>query len=131
MKKKTVEDYVKLIYILQNKNKRVHTNDMASILKIKPASVTEIFKKLSDGKYINYEKYAGVILTRKGREIAKKTKEKHDILKEFLLLLGVNENIADEDACNMEHFLHSDTMNMIVKFVENVKKYSDTPFWLK
>lgn len=127
MKKKTVEDYVKLIYILHNKNERVHTNDMASILKIKPASVTEIFKKLSDGKYINYEKYAGVTLTRKGREIAKKTKEKHDTLKEFLLLLGVNENIADEDACNMEHFLHSDTMNMIVRFVENVKKYSDIP----
>ena len=131
MKKKTIEDYVELIYILQNKNKRVHTNDIASILKIKPASVTEIFKKLSDGKYINYEKYAGVTLTRKGRGIAKKTKEKHDTLKEFLLLLGVNENIADEDACNMEHFLHSDTMNMIVRFVENVKKYSDTPFWLK
>ena len=131
MKKKTIEDYVELIYILQNKNKRVHTNDMASILKIKPASVTEIFKKLSDGKYINYEKYAGVTLTRKGKEIAKKTKEKHDTLKEFLLLLGVNENIADEDACNMEHFLHSDTMNMIVRFVENAKKYSDTPFWLK
>ena len=131
MRKKTIEDYVELIYILQNKNKRVHTNDIASILKIKPASVTEIFKKLSDGKYINYEKYAGVTLTRKGREIAKKTKEKHDTLKEFLLLLGVNENIADEDACNMEHFLHSDTMNMIARFVENVKKYSDTPFWLK
>ena len=77
---------------------------------------------LKGTSYINYEKYAGVTLTRKGREIAKKTKEKHDTLKEFLLLLGVNENIADEDACNMEHFLHPDTMDMIMKFVENVKK---------
>ena len=48
MRKKTIEDYVELVYDLQHGKKRVHTNDVASALNINPASVTEIFQKLSD-----------------------------------------------------------------------------------
>jgi len=130
LRKKTIEDYVELLWSLQEGRKRVHTNDVASVLGINPASVTEIFQKLSDEGYINYEKYGGVILTKKGKDLAVKTRYKHESLKEFLILLGVDKEIAEHDACEMEHILHKDTMETIVKFVEVIKNCGVTPFWL-
>lgn len=130
MRKKTIEDYVELVYDLQKDEKPVHTNDIASALKISPASVTEIFQKLSDENYINYEKYGGATLTKKGKIIARKTKKRHDTLTEFLMILGIDKSIAEKDACEMEHILHPDTMDTILKFVEVVKNCEITPFWL-
>lgn len=131
MRKKTIEDYVELVYDLQKDRKKVHTNDIAKYFKVKPSSVTEIFQKLSKEGYINYEKYGGVNLTKKGEKIAIKTKEKHNKLKEFLILLGVDKKIAEKDACEMEHILNEKTMNAVIKFVEVVNKCEMIPLWLK
>ena len=131
MRKKTIEDYVELVYDLQKMKKRVHTNDVASALNINPASVTEIFQKLSEEGYVDYEKYGGARLTEKGKRVAKETKKRHDALKEFLLLLGIDEKTAEEDACEMEHILHPDTMDTIIKFVEAIRQCEVTPFWLE
>ena len=131
MKKKTIEDYVELVYDLQKGKKRVHTNDIASALDINPASVTEIFQKLSEEGYIDYKKYGGTTLTKKGRRVAKATRKKHDTLTEFLMLLGIDKKTAEEDACEMEHILHKNTMDTVIKFVEVVKKCPVTPFWLE
>jgi DtxR family Mn-dependent transcriptional regulator len=130
MRKKTIEDYVELIYILEKKKKKVHTNDVANIFNISPASVTEIFQKLSDEDYIVYEKYSGVRLTTKGKKIAVETKRKHDTLKSFLMILGVSEDIADEDACKIEHITNPETMKRFTKFVEFVQKFNQEPKWL-
>lgn len=130
MRKKTIEDYVELIYILQDKTGKVHTNDIASALDISPASVTEIFQKLSDEDYINYEKYSGVSLTSKGKKIAIETKRKHDTLKKFLMILGITEKTADEDACKIEHIVTPETMKRLTKFVDFVQKFKEGPRWL-
>ena len=130
MRKKTIEDYVELVYDLQKNKEKVHTNDIASKLDIKPSSVTEIFQKLSKEGYIYYKKYGGVTLTSKGKKIAVSTKEKHNKLTEFLIILGVDKKTAELDACEMEHFLHSKTMDAIIKFVEVVNNCNITPFWL-
>ena len=122
MRKKTIEDYVELVRDLQKGKKRVHTNDIATSLNINPSSVTEVLQKLSDEGHIDYEKYLGVTLTEKGRKIARETKKRHNTIKEFLLLLGLDENIAEEDACEMEHILHKSTMKAITHFVENRRK---------
>ena len=130
MRKKTIEDYVELVYIIQNKKEKVHTNDIASAFNINPASVTEIFQKLSDEDYINYEKYTGVTLTEKGRKIAMNTKKKHDTLKSFLIILGVDEKIADEDACKIEHHVNQETMRKLRKFVKFAKLEDGCKRWL-
>ena len=130
MRKKTIEDYVELLYDLQKIKKRVHTNDIASALNINPASVTEIFQKLNEEGYVNYEKYTGATLTGKGRKVAIATKKKHNALKEFLMLLGVDKKTAENDACEMEHILHPSTMNTVIKFIEVVRQCEVTPFWL-
>ena len=131
MRKKTIEDYVELVYDLQINRKKVHTNDIASALNINPASVTEIFQKLSEAGYINYEKYTGATLSEKGRKIAIATKKKHNTLTEFLMLLGVDKKTAEDDACEMEHILHPSTMDTVIKFVEVVRQCDVTPFWLE
>jgi Mn-dependent DtxR family transcriptional regulator len=121
LRKKTIEDYIELIYGLQKEKKRVHTNDIASAFDINPASVSEIFQKLSEEGYIDYEKYNGAILTKKGEKLAIKTLDRHNQLKEFLMILGVDDKTAEIDACEMEHILHKSTMEAIIKFVENKK----------
>jgi DtxR family Mn-dependent transcriptional regulator len=131
LRKKTIEDYVELVYDLQKEKKRVHTNDIAFALNINPASVTEIFQKLSEEGYVNYEKYSGATLTKKGRELAINTKKKHDTITEFLMLLGVDQKTAEDDACEMEHILHPSTMDIVIKFVEVVKQCDVSPFWLE
>ena len=131
LRKKTIEDYVELVFDLQKNKEKVHTNDIANKLQIKPSSVTEIFQKLSKEGYIDYEKYGGVTLTKKGEKIAKSTKEKHNKLMEFLILLGVDKKTAELDACEMEHILHPKTMDAVIKFVEVVNNCNITPFWLK
>ena len=131
MRKKTIEDYIEIVYNLQKSKKKVHTNDIASALNINPASVTEILQKLSEEGYINYEKYTGATLARKGKKIAIATRKKHETLMEFLMLLGVDKKIAESDACEMEHILHPDTMDMVIKFVEVVRQCGVAPFWLE
>ena len=130
MRKKTIEDYIELIYNLQKNKKLVHTNDIASSLNIKPSSVTEILQKLKKEGYLNYEKYSGASLTDNGLKIALNTKKKHEKITEFLRLLGIDKKTAEEDACEMEHILHPITMDTIIKFVEVVKKCELAPFWL-
>ena len=131
MRKKTIEDYVEIVYDLQKNKEIVHTNDIAHALNVNPASVTEILQKLFEEGYVNYEKYTGTTLTSKGKKIALTTKNKHETIKEFLILLGINKSTAEKDACEMEHFLHQETMNTLIKFVEVVKYCEFTPFWLE
>jgi Mn-dependent DtxR family transcriptional regulator len=130
MRKGTIEDYVEVVYLIQNKKKKVHTKDIALCLNINPASVTEIFQKLSDEGYINYEKYSGVTLTEKGKKIAIKTKKKHDVLKNFLIILGIDEKIADEDACKIEHNVNPETLKKLRKFVEYARLENSCSRWL-
>ena len=130
MRKKTIEDYVELVYIFEKEKKPVHTNDIASAFSINPASVTEMFQKLSAEGYINYEKYGGVTLTKKGKNLAFKTKEKHDILRNFLMILGIDEGVADEDACKIEHVINPETQDKLTKFVEFVHQDKGCGRWL-
>ena len=118
MKKQTIEEYVEIIFDIQKRKEIAHTNDVASSLKVNPASVTEMFQKLRKGSYINYEKYSGVTLTEKGKKIAINTKNKHEILRNFLIILGVTDRIADDDACRIEHSVHLQTIRKLRKFVE-------------
>ena len=130
MKKKTLEDYLEIIYILQKKTGEVRTNDVAEGFGINPASVTEFFQKLHQEGYITYKKYSGVKLTKKGKVIGMATKKRHDTLKNFLTILGINETCAEQDACRIEHVVTPQTMDRLTKFVEFVRHTEKSPQWL-
>lgn len=84
MNHSTEEDYLKAIYSL-SKGQPVSTNDLANELKVKASSITDMIKKLSDKKYVDYIKYQGVELTEIGKKIALKIMRKHRLWETFLV----------------------------------------------
>jgi Mn-dependent DtxR family transcriptional regulator len=130
MRKLTIEEYVEVIYSIQEVNDIVHTNDVALKLGVNPASVTEMFIKLNKEGYLNYERYSGVTLTNKGKKIAVMLKNRHETLKHFLELLGVDKDIANDDACKIEHTVHPKTVEKLKKFVDFAEKENFCNKWL-
>ncbi len=131
MSTKTVEEYIEVIYALQQKHGHVHTNDVASILGVAPASVTEMLQKLSKKNLVNYEPYHGVTLAADGGKMAKELMQKHKTLAEFLEIIGVDRKDAEVDACQIEHHVSPQTMKQLNKFVEFVRDAPQDPRWLE
>lgn len=112
------EDYLKAIEKIIEKKGYAQVKDVSRELELSSPSVTGMFKKLTKMGYINYEKYGGVTLTAEGERIAKKTMEKHSTIRDFLLIIGLDEGIANHDACRIEHILTTQTFDRLTKFVE-------------
>ncbi|MCC6030424.1 MAG: metal-dependent transcriptional regulator [Desulfurococcales archaeon] len=128
---KSYEDYLEAIYKLSFEGKKVSVTNLAKILNVKPSSVVEQLRKLSDKKLIIYKKGEEIRLTRKGSRLARQIFERHIILKKFLSeILMLPEEIAEKDACSMEHYLHKDTIERLKKLTIYVldKKSENTSF---
>jgi Mn-dependent DtxR family transcriptional regulator len=130
MRRRTIEEYIEVIFSIQGTKNIVHTNDVASVLNVNPASVTEMFGKLTNEGFINYEKYSGVNLTLKGKKIAIMLKNRHETLKHFLEILGVDKDIANDDACKIEHNVNPKTVDKLRKFVKFTKMEESCNIWL-
>ena len=124
------EQYIETIDGIQKVKGYAKVVDVASSLDVGLPTVTEMFQKLSEADLINYEKYSGVTLTEKGQAMADELAEKHDTLKEFLSILGVPEDVADDDACVMEHSVSAETLDRLHSFVSFVNLPKDGPVWL-
>jgi DtxR family transcriptional regulator, Mn-dependent transcriptional regulator len=120
------EDYLKTIDSIIEEKGYAKVKDVAKELELGPSTVTGMFKKLDKEGYINYEKYGGVTLTKKGKEIASKTKEKYSMLKDFLMNLGLDEKTAEEDACKVEHVLNPKTTQTLEKFIEFTNRIDES-----
>ena len=114
----TIEDYLERILLLSEEEGHARVTEMAKLLGISKASVTEMIAKLKSNGFVDFEKYGTITLTEKGRKIAIKVKERHDILKSFLVLIGVNEENANKDCCVMEHNLSKETTDKLKVFIE-------------
>jgi DtxR family Mn-dependent transcriptional regulator len=82
-------------------------------------------------KYVNYRKYDGKTLTLQGKEIASAVKERHDIIRAFLKIIKVPQNIANKDACTIEHHLNPKTIEQIKKLVDFVDNAPGCPKWVE
>ena len=111
------EDYLESILNVTEIKGYARSKDIADDLDVVPSSVSEMFLKLSKKGLVTYRKYEGVTLTPEGKLIAEQVKFRHTILVEFLEILGVPKNIADLDACFMEHELNQVTIQKIKEFV--------------
>jgi len=125
------EDYLKIIASIVEEKGYAKVKDVAKELELGPSTVTGMFKKLDKEGYINYEKYGGVTLTEKGTEIARRTREKYSMLKDFLMHLGLDEKTAEEDACKIEHILNPKTAQALRKFVEFTDKEDESKIWIE
>jgi len=122
---RTAEDYLEAILNITLQKGYARTKDVACELDLSPSSVVEMFRKLDRMGLIEYRRYEGVILKPAGREIAEAIKFRHDTLKEFLLRIRVPEEIADNDACFMEHELHPETVRQIRVLIEVLRNDPD------
>ena len=129
MTTRSMEDYLEAIWNLQNKKGYVKAKDIADKLEVTRPSVSEMIKKLSGGSYILYEKYGGIVLTAKGKKLAQEIKKRHTLLVEFLKIIGVDEQNAQQDACKLEHDVSPETITCLLEFVEFISLLPESSKW--
>ncbi len=118
--KESRETYIERMYDLKKKRGYIRAVDLAKILKVKPSSVTEMLQKLSKEGLVIYEKYRNIDLTPKGMQLARRLEERHNAIKKLLMYVGVDESIADEDACRIEHVISRSTAERIIEFAKKL-----------
>ena len=131
LKRKTTEEYIETIFILQNRNGYAKTGKISLEMGVRPSSVTEILQKLQEEGYIKYEPYKGATLTDFGKKIARELMKKHKIIADFLEIIGIERGLAKADACQIEHHVSLKTMNRLGKFVEFINNAPHEPKWIK
>ena len=115
---KSMEQYLETIYDLQREYGAASVTDIASNREVKSPSVTYVLRKLKSLGLVNYKRYRSVTLTEQGREIAEKLERTHKTLRWFLEMIGVTPEVADEDACELEHLIHRETVEKLAQFVD-------------
>lgn len=109
------EDYLEKILQISQKKDKVHAIDIAREMSFSKPSVSVAMNKLKEQGYIEINDKGEISLTPSGRLIAEKTLEKHIVLSKVLMYLGVDEKIAMEDACKLEHDISDETWEAIKK----------------
>ena len=109
------EMYLETILILSQKSSTVRSLDVAEYMGFSKPSVSRAIGILKKGEYVTSDKDGYLYLTNKGREIAEKIYERHNMLAQFLTRLGVDEKTAKEDACKMEHDISDESFEAIKK----------------
>lgn len=125
-----VEDYLETIFQVVKRKKFAQAKDIVENLGVKHSSVTEMFQKMKEKGYINYEKYSGVTLTEKGEAIALEIHRKLQILTDFLIILDINEQTAEEEAFKIQHSMSKNTTEKLIRFVEFVQKSRKSGGWI-
>ena len=115
------EDYLEKILQISQKKESVHAIDIAREMSFSKPSVSVAMSKLKEQGYININSKGDISLTESGLLIAEKTLEKHEILTKMLMYLGVDEKVALEDACRMEHDISDETWEAIKKHTTIIK----------
>jgi len=115
------EDYLEAIYNVQEKKGYVRVKDLSFQLSVSCPSVTEMLKKLVTLRLIDYEKYGGITLTEKGALIGRSVKDRHETLVRLLTAAGVPDDIADKDACVMEHHLSPESLERLKMLVQTLE----------
>ena len=113
--------YLETIYVLSKKGGSVRSIDVAEHMNYSKPSVSRAVGLLKSGGYLTVCPDGALVLTDKGCAAAQRVFERHTVLSEFLSIIGVNEDIASEDACKMEHVISDETVFAIKKFIEDKK----------
>lgn len=119
-----MEDYLEVIYELILEKGYATTVDISSYLNVSSPSVTKMMQKLDETGYLKYEKYRGIKLTNEGIRIARNIRNRHGLLAEFFMIIGVDEETANNDAEGIEHHLHPETMKKLEEFINELKKHN-------
>lgn len=111
----SMEDYLETILLLNKKNGRVRSIDIAGELGYTKASVSIAMKSLREKELITMAETGYISLTDAGLERAEKVLERHNLISNWLIQLGVSEEVAKEDACRIEHDISEETFEILKK----------------
>ena len=112
------ENYLETILILERRNGIARSIDVANELGFSKPSVSRAVSVLKEAGYVKVGPINQLLLTESGRNIAEKIYHRHCVLREFLMQIGVKEDIAAKDACRMEHVISEETLQCILNHME-------------
>ncbi len=116
------ENYLETILMLSQKLPVVRSVDIAESMGFKKSSVSVAMKNLREADYITVTKAGFIYLTDTGKEVAEMIYERHELLTQWLISLGVDEEVASEDACRMEHDISKESFQAIKDFIASNAK---------
>lgn len=114
----SMEDHIEIIYSLIEQKGYARVSDIAEALSVLPSSVTKMVQKLDKDGYLIYERYRGLMLTPKGQKLGKRLLQRHDLLEQFLRLIGVDEDNIYGDVEGIEHHLSWNSIDRIADLVQ-------------
>ncbi|MCI5641022.1 MAG: metal-dependent transcriptional regulator [Lachnospiraceae bacterium] len=115
----SLENYLETILVLSKKLPVVRSVDIATELNFKKPSVSVAMKNLREKQYITVTDSGFIYLTDSGRQIAEMIYERHELLTDFLMSLGVSAEIASEDACRIEHVISKESFAALKSHIQN------------
>ena len=115
------EMYLETIHVLSKKLPCVRSVDVGEYMGYSKPSVSRAIGLLKNGGYVKVDDSGHLHLTEEGLEVANKIYDRHNLLKEVLLAVGVTEEAAAEDACRIEHVISDETYLALKRFYENMK----------
>lgn len=125
----SMEDYIEQIYLLIENKGYARVSDIAEALSVHPSSVTKMVQKLDRSEYLIYEKYRGLVLNSKGKKIGKRLVYRHELLEQFLKMIGVEDENIYNDVEGIEHHLSWDAIDrigdLVQYFEENPKRLDE------
>lgn len=114
----SMEDHIEQIYLLIEQKGYARVSDIAESLSVLPSSVTKMVQKLDKDGYLVYERYRGLMLTPKGLKLGKRLVKRHELLEQFLRLIGVQEERIYEDVEGIEHHLSWNSIDRIADLIQ-------------
>ncbi|TXL67955.1 transcriptional regulator MntR [Cerasibacillus terrae] len=117
----SMEDYIEKIYLLIDTKGYARVSDIAEELEVHPSSVTKMVQKLDKDDYLDYEKYRGFVLTDKGKKIGERLVFRHELLEDFLEIIGVDKENIYNDVEGIEHHLSWNSIDRIADLVNYFK----------
>jgi Mn-dependent DtxR family transcriptional regulator len=114
------EMYLEAILVLFRKNGHVRSVDISEYLGYSKPSVSRAVGLLKTGEYISVDHDGSITLTDSGREIAEKIYERHTVLTELLVRMGVSRDVAAADACRLEHAISDESFQAIKNYAQKI-----------
>ena len=114
--------YLETIYILLQQNAKIRAIDVGTYLGYTKPSVSRAVGILKKGEYITVDSDGYISLTSTGKELAEKLYERHTVLTNMLMALGIDKETATEDACRIEHVISDKSFDVVKKHYFDYKK---------
>ncbi len=113
------EDYVEMIAELIKETGEARTVDLAARFGVTSPTVNAIIQRLQRAELVESKPYRSIFLTEAGKNLAKQSKERHRVVRDFLITIGVPANIAEEDAEGVEHHVSPETLAIFEQITKN------------